>query len=337
MLRGVMQSRGSYVALVSGPDGKTYHGACERSSARRHHPKRDATGHRHHAGSQRSPLAGEAARSAKGTQDSGRWQITSIDSRTPNGRRAAAAPGRIVGGGLDAARRVRPACSGATPSAAAPQLKGLSASAGRRITTVTIETSDPVAYLTSRPDPMTLLVDLRDVDATRCAQRAARAPRASWRARRRRSDRRRWRTRRARPHSTDAAGRSSGAQQAQRHLRRFRQCVPARHPLATRRRRPPAAPASSRFATMLENVRAEAKPTGASHHADWQRRARRRVGDAVRRRHAARRARVSERRSQAPADVFVGRGPVSVVHVTRRESCRRRASSSICSGPRPIA
>ena len=38
----------------------------------------------------------------------------------------------------------------------APQLKGLSAKAGRRITTVTIETSDPVAYLTNRPDPMTL-------------------------------------------------------------------------------------------------------------------------------------------------------------------------------------
>ncbi len=52
------------------------------------------------------------------------------------------------------------------PRIATPQLKRLSADAGRRITTVTIETTDPVAYLTNRPDPMTLLVDLRDVDAS---------------------------------------------------------------------------------------------------------------------------------------------------------------------------
>src|SRR5918996_1062149 len=46
----------------------------------------------------------------------------------------------------------------------APRLKGMSASAGRRITTLSIETTDPVAYVTSRPDPLTLFVDLRDVD-----------------------------------------------------------------------------------------------------------------------------------------------------------------------------
>src|SRR5689334_3625653 len=48
-----------------------------------------------------------------------------------------------------------------------PQLKSLSAKAGRRVTTITIETSDPVSYLTSRPDPNTLLVDLREVDAAK--------------------------------------------------------------------------------------------------------------------------------------------------------------------------
>src|SRR6478672_11682317 len=48
---------------------------------------------------------------------------------------------------------------------APPQLRTLSAKAGRRITTLTIETSDPVPYLTTRPDPMTLLIDLRQVDA----------------------------------------------------------------------------------------------------------------------------------------------------------------------------
>ncbi len=56
-----------------------------------------------------------------------------------------------------------------TTAEPSPQLKGLSASAGRRITTVTIETTDPVAYLTQRPDPKTLVVDLRDVDAARAA------------------------------------------------------------------------------------------------------------------------------------------------------------------------
>src|SRR3954465_6639425 len=49
---------------------------------------------------------------------------------------------------------------------AVPQLRMLSAKAGRRITTLTIETSDPVPYITNRPDPMTLLLDLRQVDAS---------------------------------------------------------------------------------------------------------------------------------------------------------------------------
>ena len=76
VLRGVMQSRNTYVALLSGPDGKTYSGTCERSPSRWCYPKCDPAGHRHHAGRQRPPLAGETARSAKRTQDSGRWQIT---------------------------------------------------------------------------------------------------------------------------------------------------------------------------------------------------------------------------------------------------------------------
>src|SRR5688572_21078514 len=53
-----------------------------------------------------------------------------------------------------------------TPAAAAPRVKGITSSAGRRITTVSIETSDSVAYVTSRPDPMTLFIDLREVDAS---------------------------------------------------------------------------------------------------------------------------------------------------------------------------
>ena len=52
------------------------------------------------------------------------------------------------------------------PAAPGTRLKGMSSSAGRRITTVSIETSDPAAYVTSRPDPLTLFVDLREVDAS---------------------------------------------------------------------------------------------------------------------------------------------------------------------------
>ena len=39
-VRGVMQSHGGYVAMVQGPDNKTYRGAAERQAARRHHPGR---------------------------------------------------------------------------------------------------------------------------------------------------------------------------------------------------------------------------------------------------------------------------------------------------------
>src|SRR6059058_4786303 len=57
--------------------------------------------------------------------------------------------------------------AGPKGTAPATQLKTLSAKAGRRITTLTIETSDPVSYLTNRPDPNTLLIDLREVDAAK--------------------------------------------------------------------------------------------------------------------------------------------------------------------------
>jgi type IV pilus secretin PilQ/predicted competence protein len=45
--------------------------------------------------------------------------------------------------------------------ATAPHLKTISAKAGRRVTTVEIEVSDPVGYLANRTDPMTVVVDLR--------------------------------------------------------------------------------------------------------------------------------------------------------------------------------
>ncbi len=46
-----------------------------------------------------------------------------------------------------------------------PALKSISSRLDGAISTVLIEASEPVAYLTSQPDPLTVLVDLRNVDA----------------------------------------------------------------------------------------------------------------------------------------------------------------------------
>ena len=74
-------------------------------------------------------------------------------------------------------------------------------------------------------------------------------------------------------------------------------------------------PASSRFATMLENVRAEAKPTGAAitltGNGELIVESVTPFGDGTPRVVLS----FPNVRSQAPADVFVGRGPVSAVHV----------------------
>jgi type IV pilus assembly protein PilQ len=50
-------------------------------------------------------------------------------------------------------------------SAAAPALRSVSSRLDGATSTVLIEASEPVAYLTSRPDPLTVLVDLRNVRA----------------------------------------------------------------------------------------------------------------------------------------------------------------------------
>src|SRR5438477_5818826 len=77
--------------------------------------------------------------------------------------------------GLTGALVIAAAGVWAAGDTAAPQLTALSAKAGRRITTLTIETSDPVPYLTSRPDPMTLLIDLRQVERARLVNKVTEA------------------------------------------------------------------------------------------------------------------------------------------------------------------
>jgi type IV pilus assembly protein PilQ len=55
---------------------------------------------------------------------------------------------------------------GAPSAVATPYLKTVSAKNNSRTTTVTIEASDPVAYVMSQPDPLTVLIDLRNVRAS---------------------------------------------------------------------------------------------------------------------------------------------------------------------------
>ncbi|RPI51533.1 MAG: type IV pilus secretin PilQ, partial [Acidobacteria bacterium] len=203
---------------------------------------------------------------------------------------------------------------GPAPEASATvRVTGLSASAGRRITTVTIATSDPVAYLTNRPDPLTLFVDLRDVDASRAvAMLGAKGVVAGA--------------------SIEEASAADGTRVARV---RIQLTQPASHQVRSKRNQihvdfdsafpvgsignvPPAAPArsaSSGLATLLERVQAESRPTGTSvtlvGNGELVAEAVTPMGNGT--------PRVvldfPNVKSQVPADVFVGRGPVSVVHV----------------------
>ena len=201
-----------------------------------------------------------------------------------------------------------------TPAVPAPKLKGMSSSAGRRITTVSIETSDPVAYVTSRPDPLTLFIDLRDVDASG-ARRALLGAKGIL--------------------SGAAVEEATGADGARVARVRIRLTEPAAHQVRSKRNvihidfdsafplgsignasaAAAGTAASSRFATMLENVRAEARPTGAAitltGNGELIVESVTPLGDGTPRVVLS----FPNVRSQAPADLFVGRGPVSAVHV----------------------
>ena len=199
-------------------------------------------------------------------------------------------------------------------AAPAPRLKGMTSSAGRRITTISIETSDPVAYVTSRPDPLTLFVDLRDVDAT-AARSALLGAKGIV--------------------SGAVIEEAKGADGARIARVRIRLTSPAAHQVRSKRNvihvdfdsafplgsvgnassiATPTA-ASARFATMIENVRAEAKPNGAAitltGNGELLVESVTPLGDGTPRVVLA----FANVRSKAPADVFVGRGPVSAVHV----------------------
>jgi type IV pilus assembly protein PilQ len=66
--------------------------------------------------------------------------------------------------GVPGVVRLRAAAPGAetAPVLTGPQLRAVSATLGDGSTTLTIEASDPVAYLMNQPDPFTLIIDLRN-------------------------------------------------------------------------------------------------------------------------------------------------------------------------------
>src|SRR5687768_11812767 len=53
-----------------------------------------------------------------------------------------------------------------------PALRSISSRLDGALSTVLIEATEPVAYLTSQPDPLTVLVDLRNVEAGGMASQA---------------------------------------------------------------------------------------------------------------------------------------------------------------------
>jgi type IV pilus assembly protein PilQ len=190
----------------------------------------------------------------------------------------------------------------------------MSTSAGRRITTVSIETTDPVAYVTSRPDPLTLFVDLREVDASGARNALLGAKGIV---------------------SGGAVEEAVGPDGTRVARVRIRLTSPAAHQVRSKRNiihvdfdsafplgsvgnaspAGRATPTSSRFATMLENVRAEAKASGAAitltGNGELMVESVTPLADGTPRVVLA----FPNVRSQAAPDLFVGRGPVSSVHV----------------------
>jgi hypothetical protein len=69
------------------------------------------------------------------------------------------------------------------PPADGPAVRSISGRLDGGVSTVLIESSEPVAYLTSHPDPLTVFVDLRNVRTDGLAS----STRSSWSRRRTRT------------------------------------------------------------------------------------------------------------------------------------------------------
>ena len=87
-------------------------------------------------------------------------------------------PRLVMAAPMIAALAVTLAASGgaATARSETPALTSISSRLDGAVSTVLIESSEPVAYLTSQPDPLTVLVDLRNVNADALDTRPSVAP-----------------------------------------------------------------------------------------------------------------------------------------------------------------
>ncbi len=87
-------------------------------------------------------------------------------------------PRLVMAAPMIAALAVTLAASGGASTARSdtPALKSISSRLDGAVSTVLIESSEPVAYLTSQPDPLTVLVDLRNVNADALDTRPSVAP-----------------------------------------------------------------------------------------------------------------------------------------------------------------
>ena len=209
-----------------------------------------------------------------------------------------------------------------------PALRSISSRLDGALSTVLIEASEPVAYLTSQPDPLTVLVDLRNVDRRIARQRVdrepARADRLGACRSRQRAGRRAGGARARRPRARGQASRPQLAQhdprrgrsQRRQRSRRARRCRRSRRspstaaPIAAARPRPPttrtaraagdrpgvAEAAKSKPATQLRSVRIGKIDNGYCGHARRQRPAARREGGRDQRPAAPRVPRLRRRR-----------------------------------------
>ena len=116
----------------------------------------------------------------------------------------------------------RPGTAADSPAAPSATLKAISERQGRGGASLVIEASEPVPYVTTRPDPLTVLLDFRNVGAEGVANAVAAkktGPIAGVAVEARRVD---GRAGVARPHLAGAAGRAPRAQRAQHRRRRLR-------------------------------------------------------------------------------------------------------------------
>ena len=228
-----MQSRGALVAMVQGPDNKTYIVHQGDKLAGRHGQVDHAAGAGHRAGSQRSAVAREAARSPQTAAIARRTRRSDCDQgpRPVSHRRGSPARcGRASGPAAGAA-------AVADGAAEDHHARGSHATGASLV----IEATEPVPYVATRPDPLTVLLDFRNVGAEGVANSVSREREQPDRRGGRRGGRVDRRAGLARPHHAGAAGRAPRPQRAQHRRRRLRSTrrrgSAVRTPPAARQRR----------------------------------------------------------------------------------------------------